>query len=82
MLGIAAFAVSVVSVIMSFFAGLRLPSFAICILAIVISVISAYGKDQKELKDGAVKDSRTLELGALIISGATAVSYFVFLFIS
>jgi len=34
------------------------------------------------MKDGAAKDSRTLELGALIISGATAVSYFVFMFIS
>jgi len=82
MLGIAAFVVSVVSVIMSFFEGFRLPAFAIGILAIIISVISAYGKDKKEMKDGAAKDSRTLELGALIISGATAVSYFVFMFIS
>ena len=40
-------------------------------------------KDKKESKDANAKNaSRALEVGAVIISGAAAVSYFVFLFLA
>ena len=83
MIGILSFAVSIVAVILSFFANMRLASFAMAILAIIIATISAYYKDKKEGKDAnAKKDSRALEVGAVIIAGATSVSYFVFLFLA
>ena len=83
MIGILSFAVSIVAVILSFFADMRLASFAMAILAIIIATISAYYKDKKESKDAnAKKDSRALEVGSVIISGAAAVSYFVFLFLA
>lgn len=83
MIGILSFAVSIVAVILSFFANMRLASFAMGILAIIIATISAYYKDKKESKDeNAKKDSRALEVGAVIISGAAAVSYFVFLLLA
>lgn len=83
MIGLLSFIVSIVAVILSFFADMRLASFAMAILAIIIATISAYYKDKKESKDAdAKKDSRALEVGAIIISGAAAVSYFVFLFLA
>ncbi len=83
MIGLLSFIVGIVGVIMSFFADFRLPSYAIAILAIIIAVISAYYKDKKENSDkDAKKDSRALEVGAVIISGAVCVSYYVFLIIA
>lgn len=82
MIGVLAFAVSIVAVIMSFFAEIRLPSFIIAILGIIIAVISAYYKDKKETGEKAKKDSRALEVGSIIIAGATCVSYFVYLIIA
>ena len=67
---------------MSFFENLRLVSFAMAILAIIIATISAYYKDKKESKEGSAKDSRALEAGSIIIAGATCVSYYVFLLIA
>lgn len=78
MLGVISFAVSIVSVIMSFFANLRLASFAIAIIGIIIAVISQYDKDTVEATAGKTKDSRALEIGTVIISAATILSYFVF----
>ncbi len=82
MLGIAAFAVSIIAVIMSYFAQVRLASFAIAILGIIIAVLSAYSKDKKESVEGAKKDSRALEVGSIIISGAACVSYYIYLLIA
>ena len=83
MIGLLSFIVGIVGVIMSFFADFRLPFYAIAILAIIIAVISAYYKDKKENSDkDAKKDSRALEVGAVIISGAVCVSYYVFLIIA
>lgn len=82
MIGLIAFAVSIIGSLMSFFDSVKLPSFIIAILGIIIAVISAYYKDKKELKDETKKDSRALEVGAIIISGATCVSYYVFLLIA
>ena len=83
MIGILSFVVSIMGVILSFFADMRLASFVMAILAIIIATISAYYKDKKESKDAnAKKDSRALEVGAVIIAGATSVSYFVFLFLA
>lgn len=82
MIGIAAFAVSIIGSFMSFFESIKLPSFVIAILSIIIAVISAYYKDKKEMVDGAKKDSRALEVGSIIIAGATCVSYYVFLIIA
>lgn len=81
MIGIMAFAVSIAAVIMSFFSNLALPSFVIAILGIIIAVISTYYKDKREMADGATKDSRALEVGSIIISGAACVSYFVLLIV-
>ncbi len=78
MLGLIAFGVSIVAVIMSFFSDLMLASFAIAMVAIIIAIISAYDKDTVESKEGAKKASRALELGAIIISIAAIFSYFVF----
>ena len=82
MIGIVSFITSIIAVIMSFFASVRLPSFAIAILAIIVATISAYYKDREESKEGAKKDSRALEVGSIIIAGAAAVSYFAFLFVA
>lgn len=82
MIGVLSFAVSIIGAMMSFFDNIKLPSFVIAILSIVIAVISAYYKDKKESKDGAKKDSRALEIGSIIIAGAICMSYFVFLIIS
>ena len=83
MIGVLSFAVSIVAVILSFFTNMRHVSFIISILAIIIAVISAYYKDKKESKDvNTKKDSRALEIGSIIISGAAAVSYYVFLFLA
>ncbi len=82
MIGAISFGVCVVGVMMSFFENLLLPSFIIAIVGIIISILSAYYKDEKELKDkDAKKDSRALEVGAIILAGATCVSYFVNLII-
>lgn len=85
MLGLLAFIVSIVAVVMSFFDGLVLASFALSILGIIMAVISGYDKDtvekaQKEEK--TKKESRALEIGAIIISGAAILSYYVFLIIN
>ena len=80
MIGVLAFSVSIIAVIMSFFKNLGLSSFAISILAIIIATISAYYKDKKELANKEMKkDSRALEVGSIIIAGTAIVSYFVFL---
>lgn len=80
MIGLLAFGVSIAGVIMSFFDSVRLPSFIIAIISIIIATISAYYKDKKENSgERTKKDSRALEVGAIIIAGATCVSYFVFL---
>ena len=81
MVGVLSFVVSIIGVIMSLFENLRLASFAMAILSIIIATISAYYKDKKESKEGATKDSRALEVGSIIIAGATCVSYYVFLLI-
>lgn len=79
MLGIISFAVSIVSVIMSFFASVRLPSFAIAMLGVVIAIISTYDKDTDEAKkEVKTKESRALEIGSVIISASAILSYFVF----
>ena len=67
---------------MSFFDNIRLPAFIIAIVGIIVSVLSTYYKDEKELKDPSKKDSRALEVGAIILAGATCVTYFVNLIIA
>lgn len=84
MLGIVAFVVSIVAAIMSFYSQLTIPSFAVAILAAIIAVVSAWdkstsSKDKKEETKG--KESRALEVGSVIISAATSLSFFVFTFI-
>lgn len=84
MLGIVAFVVSIVAAIMSFYSQLTIPSFAVAILAAIIAVVSAWdkstsSKDKKEETKG--KDSRALEVGSVVISAATSLSFFVFTFI-
>jgi heme/copper-type cytochrome/quinol oxidase subunit 2 len=78
MLGVIAFGVSIVAVIMSFFQNLMLASFAIAIIGIIIAITSAYDKDTTEAKEGAKKESRALEIGSIVISAAAIFSYFVF----
>lgn len=84
MLGIVAFVVSIVTAIMSFYSQLTIPSFAVAILAAIIAVVSAWdkstsSKDKKEETKG--KESRALEVGSVVISAATSLSFFVFTFI-
>ncbi len=84
MLGIVAFVVSIVAAIMSFYSQLTIPSFAVAILAAIIAVVSAWdkstsSKDKKEKTKG--KESRALEVGSVVISAATSLSFFVFTFI-
>ena len=84
MLGIIAFVVSIVAAIMSFYSQLTIPSFAVAILAAIIAVVSAWdkstsSKDKKEATKG--KESRALEVGSVVISAATSLSFFVFTFI-
>lgn len=84
MLGIVAFVVSIVAAIMSFYSQLTIPSFAVAILAAIIAVVSAWdkstsSKDKKEETKG--KESRALEVGSVVISEATSLSFFVFTFI-
>ena len=82
MLGVIAFGVSIVAVIMSFFQNLMLASFAIAIIGIIIAITSAYDKDTTEAKEGAKKESRALEVGSIIISAAAIFSYFAFVILS
>lgn len=84
MLGIVAFVVSIVAAIMSSYSQLTIPSFAVAILAAIIAVVSAWekstsSKDKKEETKG--KESRALEVGSVVISAATSLSFFVFTFI-
>lgn len=84
MLGIVAFVVNIVAAIMSFYSQLTIPSFAVAILAAIIAVVSAWdkstsSKDKKEETKG--KESRALEVGSVVISAATSLSFFVFTFI-
>ena len=84
MLGIVAFVVSIVAAIMSFYSQLTIPSFAVAILAAIIAVVSAWdkstsSKDKKEETKG--KESRAFEVGSVVISAATSLSFFVFTFI-
>lgn len=84
MLGIVDFVVSIVAAIMSFYSQLTIPSFAVAILAAIIAVVSAWdkstsSKDKKEETKG--KESRALEVGSVVISAATSLSFFVFTFI-
>ena len=84
MLGIVAFVVSIVAALMSFYSQLTIPSFAVAILAAIIAVVSAWdkstsSKDKKEETKG--KESRALEVGSVVISAATSLSFFVFTFI-
>lgn len=84
MLGIVAFVVSIVAAIMSFYSQLTIPSFAVAILAAIIAVVSAWdkstsSKDKKEETKG--KESKALEVGSVVISAATSLSFFVFTFI-
>lgn len=82
MIGLIAFIVSIVGSVMTFAESLKFPSFIIAIGGIIIAVISAYYKDKKELKDPSKKDSRALEVGAIILSGAACVSYYIYLIIA
>ena len=82
MIGVISFGISVIGVMMSFFDNIRLPAFIIAIVGIIVSVLSTYYKDEKELKDPSKKDSRALEVGAIILAGATCVTYFVNLIIA
>ena len=53
------------------------------LVAVIAAAVYKLRKDKKEGKDAnAKKDSRALEVGSVIISGAAAVSYFVFLFLA
>lgn len=81
MLGIISFVVSIASVIMSFIPSVQLASFAIAMIGVIIAIISTYDKEtsEKEKKD---KSSRALEIGSVIISAATILSYFVFTIVS
>lgn len=81
MIGVISFGISIIGVMMSFFDNLRLPAFIVAIAGIIVSVLSAYYKDEKELKDPTKKDSRALEVGAIILAGATCITYFVNLLI-
>ena len=82
MLGVIAFGVIIIAVIMSFFPQLLLASFAIAMIGIIIAVTSAYDKDTTEAKEGAKKESRALEVGSIIISAAAIFSYFAFVILS
>lgn len=82
MIGLIAFIVSIVGSVMTFAESLKFPSFIIAIGGIILAVISAYYKDKKELKDPSKKDSRALEVGAIILSGAACVSYYIYLIIA
>jgi len=82
MVGVLAFAVSIIGVMMSFFDNIKLPAFIVAIMGIIIAVISAYYKDKKEGEKGAKKDSRALEVGAIILAGATCVTYYINLLIA
>lgn len=82
MIGVISFGISIIGVMMSFFKNLGLPSFVIAIVGIILSVLSAYCKDERELKDSSKKDSRALEVGAIILAGATCITYFVNLLIA
>ena len=82
MIGLIAFIVSIIGSLMTFVEGLKFPSFIIPIPGIIIAVISAYYKDKKEIKDPATKDSRALEVGAIILSGAACVSYYIYLILA
>lgn len=82
MIGVISFGISIIGVMMSFFKNLGLPAFIIAIVGIIASVLSTYYKDGKELKDPTKKDSRALEVGAIILAGATCVTYFVNLIIA
>ncbi len=82
MIGIIAFAVSIIGVLFSFTSNLKICSFVLAIGSIIIAVISAYCKDKKESVDGAKKDSRAFEVGSIIIAGATCVSYYIFMIIA
>ena len=55
MVGIIAFGVSIVSVIMSFFSNLLLPSFIVAMMGIILAITSLYDKDTIEAKEGAKK---------------------------
>mgnify|MGYP000209865692 FL=1 len=81
MLGIVSFTVSIISVIMSFFTKMLLPAFITAMGAIIIAVISAYHKDIDE-KEKDSNHSRALEVGTVVISAATILSYFVFTIIA
>lgn len=80
-MGVLSFAISIIGIMMSFFENLRLASFAVAILGIIVAIISAYYKDKKESKEGkdAKKDSRALEVGAIILAGATCLTYYVYM---
>ena len=82
MLGIIAFVVSIIAVIMSFFSQLLLASFTIAMMGIIIAITSVYDKDSIEAKEGSRKESRALEVGSIIISAAAILSYFVFAILS
>lgn len=82
MIGFIAFAVSIVGIMMSFFENLKMASFIVAIIAIIIAVISAYYKDKKESVEGAKKDSRALEIGAMVLSAATCLTFYVYLIIA
>ena len=82
MLGIIAFGVSIIAVIMSFFSQLLLASFTIAMMGIIIAITSVYDKDSIEAKEGSRKESRALEVGSIIISAAAILSYFVFAILS
>ena len=61
---------------------IKLASFAIAMIGIIIAVTSAYDKDTTEAKEGAKKESRALEVGSIVISAAAIFSYFVFVILS
>lgn len=82
MIGVISFGISIIGVMMSFFESVRLFAFIIAIAGIVVAVLSTYNKDQKELKDPSKKDSRALEVGAIILAGATCVTYYINLLIA
>ena len=82
MIGVISFGISIVGVMMSFFDSVRLPAFIIAIIGIIVAVLSTDYKDGKELKDSSKKDSRALEVGAIILAGATCVTYYINLLIA
>ncbi len=81
MLGILSFIVSIIGVMMSFFDNVRLPAFVVAISGIIIAIISAYYKDKKESEKekDAKKDSRALEVGSIILAGATCLTYYAYM---